>query len=246
VWGCGFKCLASGSSACCGGVSWFLVPVLSGGPGWPTPIHGPGLRAQHDVGTLVGTSSWIAPPGGYGSTQVPDLFGQRWWGHCPHLRLLYGVPRDGSAEGNFGSRAEYGVQMRRAAERLSDREDKSDNHRSRFGICRLQPMGERGTMTYRNRYGPDTLGALTSSRCSRHCRPVTGLSCPSSLLPSSARSEVLDRDARTQTKVRLGCTSTDRTFSLWSRGIAEAAEGGDLYRAPCAPHINANGRVRAR
>ena len=49
MWGGGFKSLAGGPSACCRGVACFLVPFCRVGRGWPTLIHGPGLRPLHDI-----------------------------------------------------------------------------------------------------------------------------------------------------------------------------------------------------
>jgi hypothetical protein len=53
-----------GSAPAVYGCGWFLVPVLSGWSGWPTPVHGFGVRERHDEASLVrnglGRPLWVA------------------------------------------------------------------------------------------------------------------------------------------------------------------------------------------
>jgi hypothetical protein len=88
VWGAGSSPWPVGPSACCGWVYAVLVPVLSGGPGWPTPIHAPGEREQHDFSDLATGPDREAVLGVHTSVSRRVLSCQRGCGQCPHLRLL--------------------------------------------------------------------------------------------------------------------------------------------------------------
>lgn len=73
------------------------------GPGWPTPIHVPGRRTQHDAADVCGKFLEGFPNHASERALVLALSCQRGCGQCPHLCLLYRgrARRRSSAEVKF-------------------------------------------------------------------------------------------------------------------------------------------------